>query len=153
MRLAILSHILDGALVPFLARHYPTAHRFQQDNDPKHISCWAQNYFEENGINWWKTPASSPDLNPIENVCGSMKNHLRTNVKPRNLQELKDGIKEFWLTLTPAVCKKYIGHLKKVIPKVIEENGGPSGYYIHCVLRFVHIFPIILYPIIIIITR
>ena len=27
---------------------------------------------------------------------------LRTNVKPRNLQELKDGIKEFWLTLTPA---------------------------------------------------
>jgi hypothetical protein len=43
-------------------------------------------------------------------------------------QELKDGIKEFWLTLTPAIRQKYIGHLKKVIPKVIEENGGPSGY-------------------------
>ena len=49
--------------------------------------------------------------------------HLQTVVKPKNLQELKDGIKKFWLTLTPAVCAKYVGHLKKVIPKVIEENG------------------------------
>ena len=120
--------ILDGALVPFIEGHYPTSHRFQQDNDPKHTSRWAQNYFQEKNINWWKTPASSPDLNPIENVWGSRKNYLRTNIKPKNLQELKDGIKEFWLTLTPSVCQKYIGHLKKVIPKVIEENGGPSGY-------------------------
>ena len=43
-------------------------------------------------------------------------------------EALKDGNKEFWLTLTPAVCKKYVGHLEKVIPKVIEETGGPSGY-------------------------
>ena len=120
--------ILDASLVPFIETHYPSNHRFQQDNDPKHTSRWAQNYFEEKQINWWKTPASSPDLNPIENVWGSMKNYLRTNVKPKNLRELKDGIKEFWLTLTPSVCKKYIGHLKKVVPKVIEEDGGPSGY-------------------------
>ena len=46
-------------------------------------------YFQEKNINWWKTPASSPDINPIKNVWGSMKNHVRTNVKPKNLQELK----------------------------------------------------------------
>ena len=57
-----------------------------------------------------------------------MKNHLRTNVKPKNVQELKDGIKGFWLILIPSVCQEYIGQLKKVIPKVIEEDGGPSGY-------------------------
>ena len=49
------------------------------------------------------------------------------SVKPKNLQELKDEISEFRLTLTPAVWQKYIGHLKMVIPKVIEENGVPSG--------------------------
>ena len=60
--------ILDASLIPFLENHYPAGHRFQQDNDPKYTSRWAQSYFQEKGIDWWKTPASSPDLNPIENV-------------------------------------------------------------------------------------
>ena len=122
------TQILDKALLPFLSDHYADGHRFQQDNDPKHTSRWAQNYFEEKGINWWRTPASSPDLNPIELVWGSMKQHLRSTVKPRTIEELKTGIKSYWTTLTPQVCQRYIGHLKKVIPKVIQEQGGPSGY-------------------------
>ena len=122
------TRILDAVLRPFLQRHYPNGHRFQQDNDPKHTSRWARAYFEQKGINWWHTPASSPDLNPIKNVWGSMKQYIRTNVRPRNIAELKLGIQEYWRTLTPSVCKKYIGHLKKVVPKVIQEDGGPSGY-------------------------
>ena len=93
MNATCYTDILDVALFPFIESHYPSSHRFQQDNDPKHTSRWAQNYFEEKSINWWKTPASSPDLNPIENIWGSMKNYLWTVVKPKNLQELKDGIK------------------------------------------------------------
>ena len=100
--------ILDSALVPFLTQNFPTTHRFQQDNDPKHTSRWAQSYFEQNQINWWRTPPSSPDLNPVENVWGTMKNYLRTIAKPKNTQELIHGIKSFWKTLTPEVCKRYI---------------------------------------------
>ena len=84
--------------------------------------------FQEKRINWWRTTASSPDLNPIENVWGSMKEYLRIHVKPRTIADLKAGIRAFWKTLTPDVCLRYIGHLKKVIPKVVEVNGGPSGY-------------------------
>ena len=120
--------ILDAGLVPFLEDVYPDGHRFQQDNDPKHTSRYAQRYYEEKDINWWKTPASSPDLNPIENVWGAMKLYLRDQVKPKNLTELKAGIRMYWKTLTPEVCRKFIGHLRKVIPKVIEVNGGPSGF-------------------------
>ena len=85
MNVTRYTDILDVALVPFIEAHYPSGHRFQQDNDPKHTSHWAQNYFQDKDINWWKTPASSPDLSPIENVWGSMKNYLRINVKPKNL--------------------------------------------------------------------
>ena len=48
------------------------------------------------------------------------------SLKPRNLDELKQGIQQFWETLTPDVCQQYIEHLQKVIPKVIQVQGGPS---------------------------
>ena len=57
-----------------------------------------------------------------------MKEFLRNSYKPKNLEESKAGIQQFWKTMTPEVCKKYVGHLRKVIPKVIELKGEPSGY-------------------------
>lgn len=38
------------------------------------------------------TPASSPDLNPIENVWSAMKTYLRSVVKPKKKEELVQGI-------------------------------------------------------------
>ena len=56
--------ILDAALVPFLDTVYPDGHSFQQDNDP-----------EEKEINWFKTLASSPDLNPKELIWHALKDY------------------------------------------------------------------------------
>ena len=121
--------ILDTALKPFLANVFPrNDYRFQQDNDPKHISRTAKQYFEQNNINWWKTPAESPDLNPIENVWASLKYYLRHQHKPTNLETLKEGILNFWKSMTPTVCSTYIQHLHKVMPRVIEVNGNASGF-------------------------
>ena len=58
-----------------------------------------------------------------------MKNYLRSTAKPKNTQELQMGIKAFWKTMTPEVCKRYVGHLRKVIPEVIKVDGAPSGYW------------------------
>ena len=82
----------------------------------------------EQGINWWATPPELPDLNPIENIWGSLKQYLCTTHKPRNLDELKRGIQQFWMTLTPEICQCYIGHIQRVIPQVVEVNDEPSGY-------------------------
>jgi len=35
---------------------------------------------------------------------------------------------EFWETVTGEKCRKYIRHLKKVIPRVIELEGAATGY-------------------------
>ena len=72
--------------------------------------------------------AELPDLNPIENVWGSMKQYLRTAYKPKILEELRAGIERFWVTLTPEICKCYNGHLQQVMPKIVELQGEPSGY-------------------------
>ena len=79
-------------------------------------------------MRWWKSPAKSPALNPIEKVWGSMKTFLRDRHKPKNLAELKEGIKLYWKKMTPAVCSRYIDHLEKVLPIVVEVNGEPSGH-------------------------
>ena len=96
------------------------------DNDPKHTSRLAQNFLQEKKINWWRTPAESPDLNPIENLWHELKEYMRREVKPKTKQELIDGIHMFWNTLTVAKCRKYIGHLRKVIPRVLEVGGAAT---------------------------
>ncbi len=67
-------------------------------------------------------------MNPIENLWHELKEFLRREVKPRTKDELIGGILKFWETVDVAKCQKYIGHLRKVVPRVIELNGGPNGY-------------------------
>ena len=48
--------------------------------------------------------------------------------KAQTKDDLISGIKQFWRKVDTQKCQKYIGHLKKVIPKVIEVQGAASGY-------------------------
>ena len=85
-------------------------------------------FLQDNEINYWPTPAESPDMNPIELLWHELKTCLRTVVKPMNKQELVAGIEKFWDSVTVEKCQRYIGHLRKVIPAVVEREGRASGY-------------------------
>ena len=77
MNAQMYTSILETYLIPFIHDIYPTGHKFRQDNDPKHISRHAQQFFCDQSINnWWKTPPESPDANPIENLWHELNVHV-----------------------------------------------------------------------------
>ena len=60
-----------------------------------------------------------------------MQDYLRGHVKPANQRELIDGVRT---TVDVNKCRRYIGHLKKVIPKVIDLEGAATGYTMYIYL-------------------
>ena len=102
----LFTEILETTLLTFIEEKFPRGHRFMQDNDPKHTYGVATSYYAAKGINWWRTPAESPDLNPVENVWHELKEYIRREAKPKTKDELIEGIRQFWSTVDVAKCTR-----------------------------------------------
>ena len=59
MDVSFCIEILTRFLLPFISQKFPHSHCFMQDNDPKHTSRKAKEFFASNAINWWQTPPIS----------------------------------------------------------------------------------------------
>ena len=103
----VYTTILETHLLPFISQKFPNGHRFMQDNDPKHTSNHVQQFFQDNGVNWWKTIAESPDCNPIENLWHELKEFIRREAKPHTKDELVEAIKQFWKSVDRHKCTRY----------------------------------------------
>jgi len=62
-------------------------------------------------------------------IWADLKRYLALR-KPSTGDELVQGIRYYWSTLTPAICKchRFINHIKKVIPLVVYHNGRATGH-------------------------
>ena len=56
------------------------------------------------------------------------RNINRRKVKPTTKQGLIAGTQQFWSTVDVEKCRRYIRHIKKVLPKMVEVNGDATGY-------------------------
>ena len=66
-------------------------------------------------------------ITPVGILSGGMKTMRSIGGKHQHLVLI---LIQFWESLTPEICSRYIGHLKKVITKVVEVNVGPFGYFV-----------------------
>ncbi len=118
-------HLFNRFFIPLKDQKYPQSHRLHMDNAPSHVSGYSRQFFNENNINHFKTPAQSPDLNPIEMVWHDLKVFIGEEIKPNNEREL---IREFWNEkVTIEYCNREKDHLERVIETILTKNGKATG--------------------------
>ena len=57
-----------------------------------------------------------------------LQEYIRWVIKPANKEELIQGIRQFWDTVDVQKCRRYIGHLKRVLPRIVELDGDATGF-------------------------
>ena len=120
--------LLDDFLIPFIQNIYPDYHALNMDNARYHTADLTRQYLLNHNINHFKTPAQSPDLNPIEMVWKDMKDYLATVIRPRDKNTLINGVLQFWNTVvTVPYCNAKIDHLYRVIKEIVRLDGKATG--------------------------
>lgn len=99
---------------------------FQQDNAPCHASKSTKEWFERKNIRVLDWPSLSPDLNPIENLWGTLSRRVYRNGRQFDtVEELKTAITEEWERLSIPEMQTLISSMPNRIFNVIHGNGKP----------------------------
>lgn len=105
----------------------PRNFTFMQDNDPKHVSAKAKDFFKKKKVKVLDWPAQSPDINPIEHLWDALKRKLR-QTPSSNVRDLREKVRECWTKFEPEVTQNLVNSLPRRLEAVIAANGGPTAY-------------------------
>jgi transposase len=102
---------------------------FQQDNDPKHKSQLATQWFRDHEYTVMVWPSQSADLNPIEHCWGYLKRKLNDYPEsPKGILELWERAEEEWNKIPKEVCQGLIESMPRRMEAVIKAKGGNTKY-------------------------
>jgi hypothetical protein len=103
---------------------------YQHDGHPVHTAGITVAYINKNmpqTLEPPEWPPYSPDLNPIENVWGWLKNQVSKDL-PKTVASLKTSIKKHWKSVTADFLAPFYDSLPNRLQMVIENEGGKIKY-------------------------
>ncbi|KAI4878907.1 hypothetical protein NFI96_006258 [Prochilodus magdalenae] len=125
---AVYQEVLEHFMLPAADQLYGDADLiFQQDLAPAHRARATSTWFKDHGVPVLNQPANWPDLNPIENLWGTVKRKMRYT-RANNAEELKATIRATWALITPEQRHRLIDSMPPRISAVIQAKGAPTKY-------------------------
>jgi transposase len=103
----------------------------QQDNAPSHAAKFTKTRMAQLGLHdfLFPWPASSPDMNPIEEIWRRMKCRVaRRNPRPTKLAHLHAALQEEWDAITHEEIQALISTMSQRIAALLEANGGHTRF-------------------------
>ena len=112
---------------------YPNDTVILQDNAPCHNAKETMAWLEGEEMLLMNWLASSPDLNPIENVWGLLKERLnRRGERPVTEATMIKAIQEEWDRLTDEKILNIIHSMPARVHAVVDAEGGHTRWYLNC---------------------
>ena len=118
--------ILKDYLIPIID-NYDKELIFQHDNDPKHKANKTKDFLSDNNIIVFNWPSCSPDISPIENVWGILKDRV-IRCKSKTAEEFVKNIIYEWNNFDITILKSLINSMPYRILQLIENKGDYLMY-------------------------
>lgn len=101
---------------------------FLQDNDPKHKAAKSMQLLEELiGDRYLHHPASSPDLNPMENIWSYLNRKVQA-AEVTTIQCLRNVLRKEWKSMPWEEIRVAVDSMPSRLQQCIERGGGRTDY-------------------------
>jgi transposase len=102
---------------------------FQQDNASIHSANSTKDWLQKHKVRLLEWPSRSPDLNPIENLWGSLVRLVYSNGRQYNsVGELEEAIQAAWEVISEDELHRLVNSMPKRCIELLKTNGNSIRY-------------------------